>query len=173
VRRASPAERYRGFLAFWALCAMSALDSRALVIDVDAIGEDLAHRRDIEQALQARIGEPIQLVPRASPPPAAIPPPPGWREAHDAAGSFVRAHGLRLSTQRLSLILQKLGDDDSVVRTPQSWRTPVLPMPVASAGLPRRIATWAQVRFARAMQPLRRLHGSIAGRDLRKGRGFF
>jgi hypothetical protein len=165
VRHASPAERYRGFLAFWTLCAISALDSEALVIDVDAIGEDLAHRGDIEGALQARIGEPIQLVPRASPPSVATLLPPRWREAHDAAGSFARAHGMRLSPQRLNLILEKLGDDDSAPHTPPSWGTPVLPVTVASLSLPRHIATWAEVRFARAVQPLRRLHGSIAGRD--------
>ena len=58
VRRAPLAERYRCFLAFWTLCAMSALDSAALVIDADAMGEDPAHRSTIEQALQAHIGEP-------------------------------------------------------------------------------------------------------------------
>ena len=165
VRRASPAERYRGFLAFWTLCALSALDSGALVIDADAIGDNLAHRSTVEQALEAWIGEPIQLVPRVSQTATTAGLPSGWREAHDEAASFVRAHQGRVSTGRIDIILEKLGGEESAIRTPPSWPTPRLPDSTLSAGWTRSAGTWAEVRLARAMQPLRRLHGSIAKRD--------
>jgi hypothetical protein len=164
VRRAAPAERYRGFLAFWTLSALSALDSEALVIDADAM-DDLAHRSTIEQALQARIGEPIRLVPRVSPAAKYESLPVGLREAHDEAAAFVRAHHGGISAQRIDIILEKLGGDEAALRMPPSWRTPHLPAPIPSPSITRRATTWLEVRLARAMQPLRRLHGSIAKRE--------
>jgi hypothetical protein len=161
VRRASPAERYRGFLAFWTLCATKALDSSALVIDVDVIGRDPDHRHGIEQALQARIGEPIQLMPRAASTEPVVPPP-GWREAHGAAAALVRYHNDQLPPDRLDIVLGKLGDNPVL---PTDWSTPRLPYPLPDSTMARRAATWAEIRIARAMQPLRRLHGSIANRD--------
>ncbi len=163
VRRLSPAEHYRGFLAFWTLCATAALDSEALVIDLDAIATDLEHRRDVETALQVRIGEPIQLVPRARSASDLAPPPAGWREAHGAAEVLVLTRRDRLSAARMDIILEKLAGG-----TPGSWLTPRLPDAQRPGSFPRRTLTAAEILLARAMQPLRRLHGTLAKRDILK-----
>jgi len=157
VRRVSAAERYRGFLAFWTLCAVAALDSEALVIDLDAIATDLQHRRDVETALQGPIGEPIQLVPRARSASDAAAPPLGWREAHGAAEALALKR--RLPPERLDIILEKLSGG-----APATWPAPVLPGETLSTSLSRRTLTAAEILLARAMQPLRRLHGSLAQR---------
>jgi hypothetical protein len=157
VRHVSPAERYRGFLTFWTLCAIAALGSEALVIDLDAIATNPTHRRDVEMALQSTIGEPIELVPRAQSASDLAPPPLGWREAHGAAEALVRKHRDRLSTARLDIVLEKLAGG-----TPASWPKSSLPDLPLSPSVSRRSVTAAQVLLARAMQPLRRLHGSIA-----------
>jgi hypothetical protein len=162
VRRATPAERYRGFLAFWTLCARSALESGAMVIDVDAIGDDPEHRRSVELALQARIGEPIALTPRLSSARGSDTLPCGWREAHNAAAAFVAMHHGALTPERRDIILEKLGDDEGVPPVPPSWHTPYLPDPQTHLGTMRSVTTWAEIRLARAMQPLRRFHGSLA-----------
>ncbi len=160
VRRISPAERYRGFLAFWTLCAIAALDSEALVIDLDAIAKDLEHRRDVEMALQAAIGEPVQLVPRAQSASDLASPPAGWREAHGAAEALVLKHHDRLSPERMEIILEKLAGG-----IPATWPAPRLPGSSLSQSLVRRSLTAAEVQIARAMQPLRRLHGSLVRQE--------
>lgn len=170
VRRASPDERYRGFLAFWTLCAIYALESDALVIDTDLLAEDLGHRRSAEQALFGVIGETISLAPR--PARAAQD---AWigetmwcAEAHRAAESLVFANRARLTPERMAVILAKLElgfAPSGQIRAARSWRTPVLPPPMAPQGAGQRIATCAAVRLARAMQPLRRLHGAMVWRS--------
>jgi hypothetical protein len=162
VRRVSAAEQYRGFLVFWTLCATSALESEALVIDADGIRTDPEHRRAIEAALQGRIGEPISLMPRLHKA-ASDSPPPGWQEAHAAAASLARTRRDRLSPERLDVIIEKLGSE-AAGELPR-WSPPHLP---AAAGPPhptRHALTAAEVLLARALQPLRRLHGSLLKRE--------
>ncbi len=165
VRRASAEERYRAFLAFWTLSTMTALDSQALVIDMSSIGGDAAHRHAAEAALRSAIGEPIQLIPRAQGKPVR-PPPAGYLEAHRAAATLVRGHRNRLSSERLDVILAKLDVGQSVPAGRRSWKPAILPPPPPETR-PKlhRLGTWAMVRFARALQPLRRLHGAVVARS--------
>jgi hypothetical protein len=165
VRRLSPAEQYRGFLAFWALCAISALDSAAEVIDIDAMGTDPAQLQSAETLFRMHIGETIKLVPRT---PAHATAgdflPPGHAEAHAAALAFVQASRHRLTAQRFALIADKLeipaGAGCSTRIT--GWSSPTLPAPPGRRRAAQRGATALIVLLARAVQPLRRLHGAVA-----------
>ncbi len=171
LRRISPEERYRGFLAFWTLCAAFALQSEAPVIDIDAIGTDLAHRLSIEAALRARVGETVRLVPRASQPDEAtgLAPPPGMAEAHAAAMNFLRAGPLRLRAERQDFLRSKL--EAGLRRRGMSfcvpgWRNPALPQPPLRRSAFARMGTSLMVWLARAVQPLRRLHGALVWRRI-------
>ena len=165
VRRLPPAAQYRGFLAFWTLCAITALDSQALVIDTDRIGASAEHRHTVEAALRERVGDAISLLPR-SPTPAPEDreaAPPGAGEAHRVAAALVLAHQRRLVPERQAIILDKLGVGAAcvtqiAVKMPAAARSPV------ARSLARRAQIWCLVQAARAVQPLRRLHGRIASR---------
>ena len=174
VWRASPDERYRGFLAFWTLCAISALESEALVIDTEALATDPEHRRSVEQAISGVIGEAVNLVPRAAhaseqnrrTEPAM------WRaEAHRAAESLIVANHARLTPERMATILAKLEPGACTARPTRAatpWPAPAPPPVRAPRGARQRVITWAAVRLARAMQPLRRAHGAIVWRSKTK-----
>jgi len=168
VRRISPAEQYRGFLAFWTLCAAGALDSEAQVIDMDTIGSNAGHRLTVEAALRTRIGDAIRLQPRQPDAPRRAPPA-GMAEAHAAALRLLQARGGRLTAERRDLVASKLqaglelrGAGPGV----PGWSIPVLPAPPGRRSAVQRLATAAMVLTARAMQPLRRLHGAMVWRGV-------
>ncbi len=164
-RRIKADERYRGFLAFWTLCAASALQSEAPVVDIDTIGTDLAGRLSVEAALRARIGETVRLVPRATQTEGAgaLAEPPGMPDAHAAALALLRARGSRLSADRLDYLLAKLqagpGRRAASSGAPR-WSSPA-PPPIARRSALQRLVTGMQVALARMVQPLRRLHGAV------------
>jgi len=161
LRRQDTDEQYRGFLAFWTLCAIFALDSNALVIDLDALRGNAMHRHDIERVLGEHVGERIDLAPRQAQP--DFEPATGFAAAHAAASGLVRAHGAHLAEDRLAVILAKLKtplSDMQVYR--DAWPGIAPPAP---SSRPPRLAIWADVRMARAMQPLRRLHGAMVWRQ--------
>jgi hypothetical protein len=170
VRRLSPAEQYRGFLAFWTLCAVAALESEAMVIDMDTIGSNAGHRLAVEAALRARIGETIRLVPREPEAGARrAAPPDGMAEAHEAALRLIQSRAGRLTAERRDLVAAKLlagleqGGNGPFV---QGWSSPVLPGPAMRRGALQRLGTGAVVLMAQAMQPLRRLHGAVVWRKV-------
>jgi hypothetical protein len=166
VRRLSPAEQYRGFLTFWTLCAMSALDSEAQVIDIDAMGTDPAPLLSTEAIFRAQIGESIRLVPRTPAPGGARQVPPGLHEAHAAALALLQANRHRLTAPRHALIAARLEPPPGAARSARvaGWISPVLPAPPARRRMFQRCATGLIVLLARAVQPLRRLHGAVAWR---------
>jgi hypothetical protein len=160
IRRLAPAERYRGFLAFWTLSALSALESDALVIDIGAMRHDAGHRQIVENTLGAQIGEPIELIPRGGQP-GRDAPVAGRAEAHRAAIALLLTQRARLSPQRLDLILEKLELAGALAGfTAPTWKTPKIGVPATQ----HPFHTWLQVRLAHAMQPLRRLHGALVRR---------
>jgi hypothetical protein len=168
IRRVSAAEHYRGFLAFWTLSAVTALESEAQVIDMDAIGTDAAHRMAIEAALRTRIGAPIKLQPRLQEP-SGQRAPDGMAEAHSAALRLVQARTGRFTARRQDLLTAKLQgglDLRSTSHGVAGWSSPVLPAPPGRRSLRQRMATGAMVLIAKALQPLRRLHGALVWRRL-------
>jgi hypothetical protein len=170
IRRASAAEHYRGFLAFWTLCAVTALQSEAQVIDMDAIGSDAAHRLSIEAALGSHIGGAIRLEPRQQEPVwrnAALPD--GMSEAHSVALRLVRDSAGGLTAGRRALIASKLEAGLDLRATGHGvagWSSPALPGPAGNRSILQRLATGAMVLIAKALQPLRRLHGAMVWRRL-------
>jgi hypothetical protein len=166
IRRLSLAEQYRGFLAFWTLCAVAALESEARVIDIDSMGTDPAHRLAAEAMIRAQIGETVKLVPRTPPPAGARPPPPGLSEAHAAALAFLHANRNRLTAPRHALISAKLESHAGAKGAPlvAGWRSPIPPAPLSRRRMVQRCGTGLAVLLARAIQPLRRLHGVVAWR---------
>lgn len=169
VKRQDQAERYRAFLAFWTLCALSALDSDALLIDMDIIRSDTEHRLQVETALRLRIGDSVNLHPRpACPDPDDRLRLAGIKDAHQAATALALAHRARLTPNRLDIILAKLASGDQApgagarvsVLVP-SWQTHDLLGPTGHRSGLQRLATAAMVLAAQALQPLRRLHGRI------------
>ncbi len=167
VRRVSPAEHYRGFLAFWTLCAIAALESEAQVIDMDVIGSNAGHRLKIEAALRTRTGDAIRLVPRQPEATGRSALPVGMAEAHEAALRLLHARAGRLTAERRDLVVSKLqagldlgGPGPGV----PGWSIPASPAPPGRRSAIRRLGTEAMVLTAQAMQPLRRLHGALVWR---------
>jgi hypothetical protein len=169
LRRITAEERYRGFLAFWTLSAAAALESEAALVDIDAIGSDLAHRLSIEAALRARIGETVRLAPRAAQPDeaAGVASPPGMAEAHAAAVALVRARGGRLSAGRQDFLRAKLESrlDGRAAPSRLTHYRSFAPPPARRSAL-QRLSTVLMVLLARAVQPLRRLHGAVVWRKV-------
>ncbi len=167
VRRISPAEHYRGFLAFWTLCAIGALDSEAQVIDMDTIGSNAGHRLTVEAALGTRIGDAIRLQPRQPEAVLRSAAPVGMAEAHTAALRLLQASGGRLTMERRDLVASKLQaglDLGGAGPFVPGWNTPILPALAARRSAVQRLGTGALVLMAQAMQPLRRLHGAVVWR---------
>jgi hypothetical protein len=160
-KRQEVAESYRAFLAFWAVTTMTALEGEALVIDNDRLGSDPEHRATVEHALQGYIGNRLKLQPRA--------PSSGFdhglakadiRAAHEAAAAWAVSCADRLAPPRLALLLDALGADGREATLP---RTQVqVACPGAAMGISGRARVGAEVLFARALQPVRRLHGTLA-----------
>jgi hypothetical protein len=159
VRHMADAERYRAFLAFWTLGAGFALHSSARVIDMPALGADTAYRESVEADLRRATGAPIDLSswrPAPALPRTGID---GLPEAHAAAMHFLANH-FRLEPSRMAVLTAKLeiagGLPRRAIYLPQRVAPP--PWPAAWQG----VATAAAILTARAMQPLRRLHGAMA-----------
>ncbi len=154
LKRQDDAERYRAFLAYWTLTALSAVQGRAMVIDTARLATSTSHREEVERALAATLGAQIDLMPRE---PETLPPPtPDQLAAHQAATALAREWRDQLAPERLSLVLDRLQRGPAPVSRPmlQGWTPPAAP--------PRRrplLPTAALVLFARALQPLRRWHG--------------
>ncbi len=149
VKRQDADERYRGFLAFWTLSALSALRGGALLIDMTQMAQSPAHRLEISALLGARLGSKLCLVPRLQAE-AALPAIPGMAAAHGAAAALAEAQRGSLRADRLDSVLSHLIDADrsaSFAPPAQDTRQPV--------------CTAAAVAYARALQPVRRLHGKL------------
>ena len=154
LRRQDDAERYRAFLAYWTLTALSAVQGRAMVIDTSLLATSAGHREDVERALAAILGSPVDLVPHK---PEALPAPtPDQLAAHYAAGALARDWQDRVTPDRLALVLDRLAPGPSAPKsgTVQGWSLPAAP-PSRRPAFP----TAVLVLFARALQPLRRWHG--------------
>ena len=154
LRRQDDAERYRAFLAYWTLTALSAMQGRAMVIDTARLATSIGHREEVERALAASLGSPVDLKPHKPEPRPA--PTPGQLASHQAASALAREWCDRLAPDRLALVLDRLdlGPGASRNGAVQGWAMP--------AALPRRLPalpTPILVLFARALQPLRRWHG--------------
>ena len=168
VRRQDAAERYRGFLAYWIVTALAALNSRAMLVDTALMGRSPEHRAVVEAAFAARLGAPLCLASEAinGSDPAGKP----GRElalAHGDAAAFAEAFGGGLAPRRLAKLLGCLAVDGgpatpsrAVVRAPACVMGP----PAVRAGVGRWVQVWLMVVFARALKPLRRLHGKVTRR---------
>ena len=169
LKRQDDAERYRTYLAYWTLTALSAVRGRAMVIDTAQLATSASHREEVERALAASLGSPINLRPQA--PDAAGTPAPDQFAAHHAAASLAREWRDRLSADRLALVLDRLDPGPATPGrvTVQGWTLPAVPQPRWSV-----LPTTVLVLFARALQPLRRWHGQwqfLADQRRRRGRG--
>ena len=154
LRRQDDAERYRAFLAYWTLTALSAVQGRAMVIDTARLATSANHREDVKRELAASLGSPVDLMPHKPEAPPA--PAPDQLASHQAAVALAREWRDRLPPDRLALVLDRLepGPDAPRSGAVQGWALPAAP--------PRRrqvLPTPLLVLFARALQPLRRWHG--------------
>jgi hypothetical protein len=164
-KRQDVAESYRAFLAFWAVTMTTALEGQALVIDNDRLGPDPQYRATVEHELQARVGERLPLQPRS--------PSSGLdhglakldiRAAHAAAASWVQSHAGHLSPPRRALLQAALGQhpcDDTGRGAHIQVALPVY-SGAGALGIAGAARVGAEVLFARALQPVRRLHGHLA-----------
>ncbi len=175
VRRSGPAERYRQFLAFWAATALHALQSGATVLEPSRLGQDTAYRADTEACLGRIAGPGLSLAPRLglsrdahapirSPHLAMA----ELDDAHLAASVLIRACGGALPGHRLEMLLSLLAGDRLLParRAPPAsqasdWAALTERRPSGTPGVGRRLLTLAQVLAARALQPVRRLHGRV------------
>ncbi len=174
LRRIGPGERYRGFLAFWAATAVKALQGRALAVDAGRITADDFYRETVEAAFRKDVGPDVSLaarVRRDRPPAAGSPAFPALagaerNEAHLAASALIREAGGNLAPDRLAMLLSQLGPgiDHSVApaRAFIRWSgVDAASPPPARRTLRERAVTQTAVLTARAMQPLRRIHGTL------------
>jgi hypothetical protein len=159
IRHMQEEERYRTFLAFWTLASGFALNSTARVIDMRALGGDQGYRARVESSLRLATGAAVSLSTwRAAPVPdgSSIA---GRDEAHAAALHFLMTH-FRLAPARLAVLTAKLEKAGGLPR-----RAVYLPSHAAASRWPawaQTVATAGAVVTARALQPLRRLHGALA-----------
>jgi hypothetical protein len=165
LRRQSDAERYRGFLAFWAATSLAALSSRAMVIDATAMATNPMHRGTVEGALGDAIGDAVTLAPRsgAGPPCGAA-----CAEAHRAAAAMIWARRISLEPGRLDILLGKLlADGDKPAPRPGRQVPSCAEKPRPA---PPRAVTAGLIVAANLLQQLRHLHGALVSR-LRQLRG--
>jgi hypothetical protein len=165
VRRLPDADVYRAFLAYWTATALSALHSEALVINTALLAECSEHRAMVETALETRIGARVDLKAR---PDARVmlggPAAADMAAAHAAAAACLSTLGRSLDPARMDVLLRVLEE-------------PGLPVSAAGrrvrahgrkvervGGVARRLRTAMMVGLARALQPLRRLHGDLVVR---------
>ncbi len=170
VKHQDVTTQYRGFLAYWTASAIAALQSRALLIDTALLARAPEHRAAVEAAFAARLGVPISLTYQAVNGTDFAGPTAGdLAQAHADAGAFVRAAGAALAPRRLARLVGCL----AVAGDTATPRKPSVQVPAAWADLPQalvRRSVWqhalvaVQVAFARALQPLRQLHGEMTRR---------
>ncbi len=149
IRRQDEAERYRGFLAFWTLSALWALRGEALLIDLARLADSPAYRAEAAAALGAPIGALPELMPRPASSGASLRMP-GQAAAHGAATHLAQAYAGRLRSDRLAWVLSCLDGGDLKAHFAPPSRTVRQPVWTAAA-----------VAYARALQPVRRLHGKL------------
>ncbi len=155
VKNLSWAERYRGFLAFWAASSLASLSGAALVIDADALSEDADHRAAVEAVLRASTCLPVALRPRAGAGEQESGTAAERRDAIQAAAAavdFVSAHAHLLAPERAAALRAKMapaavGDDP--VRAAYGSISPSRYAHAAAA---------AYVAATRVLHPLRRAH---------------
>ncbi len=153
IRRQTPQQQYRIFLAFWTLCAVFAVASDAPVL---ALGGPAGESADAAQAaLRIALGRPVDLALRAG----AETPAPWMEDIHRDAAAFACAQSGWCPPHRLAQVVARLAGERSAAGRPRA--TP-MPPPPPPRGFGSRIATAAEVAYARALQPVRRLHGAIS-----------
>ena len=178
VRRSSQGERYRQFLAFWAATALHALHSDAVVLESGKLAQDAAYRGEMEVLLGRVAGPGLSLAPRAGLSPregrsqrrAPLLSAAELEEAHLAASVLIQAWAGTLKDERAGIVTGLLTGDrlHSLAQAipagrKNAWTVPVETRPtLARGGVWRRLLTFAQVQAARALQPVRRMHGRVA-----------
>ena len=163
VKRQDAAERYRGFLAYWTVTALSALQGNALLIDSGRLARSAEHRAQVEAALGAALGTVLGLAP-SGPEPADTPDAELARAQRDAA-SFLVAHADALAPHATGALLDALEVQGAAVQPARAvWDTAAEAPAPGSGGWWQRLWIAILVALARALQPLRRLHGEMARR---------
>jgi len=155
IKHLSWADRYRGFLAFWAASNVAALSGEALVIDADALRTDPDHRAAVQDRMSAATGLPLSLTPRSgSGAPAPIEAGSGAEASRAAADAlaFVAGQKHRLAPHRAALLERKLLAC-AAGAAPRDG--PIAPI---EASAPAYAGAAAYVVATRALYPLRRAH---------------
>ena len=166
VKHQDAATQYRGFLAYWTATAVAALQSRALLIDTALLARTPEHRAAVEAAFAARLGGPVDLTyAPVTGTEVAGPDPADMRQAHADAGAFVQVAGAALAPPRLARLVGCLAVTAEMA-APRRTSVQVVcaSPPQARPGLWAQMNVAVQVAFARALQPLRRLHGEMTRR---------
>jgi hypothetical protein len=153
------AGRYRVFLAFWTITAISALSAGALLIDADRLGTDAAHRAAVTGALRGHIGleASFETTIRPSHPPM----PPGGPAVHDVALALLEDCRSFLAPDVYASIAGKLANPSATAQapavSPAAWRDAEAQ---DAASRLRRAAYFAAMG---ASMPLRQWHGRLRG----------
>jgi hypothetical protein len=157
-QRLDEAARYRVFMAFWTVTAISALSSRALIIDADRLA-DPNHSETVAAALSAHAG--IDITLDTNVPPSRAPLPAGGPAAHAVALAMLGSRKPCLAPAAFALIEGKLARRTIVsappipARADASWRDLEADDPASRL---RRAIYFAAIA---ASMPLRRLHGRL------------
>jgi hypothetical protein len=166
--RFDEAARYRLFLAFWTITAISALSSDAMIIDADRLAADQAHGDAVAQALRAHTGTGVSLD--TSVPPSRAQIPAGGQAAHAAALALLHARKPALPPPSFALIEAKLSrpaeppaSPEPAAGAPPGWRD------AEAADAASRLRRALYFALIGASMPLRRLHGQIALQNRKKG----
>ncbi len=163
VKRQDDATRYRGFLAYWTVTALRALQGQALLIDTALLAQSAEHRARTEAALGAALGITLTLAPR--PLDEADPPGHDLACAQQAAAAFVLAHAKGLPDAAASSLLGALAVPGAALPSARTTAASApVPAPAPRRTPWRRIRIAALVALARGLQPLRRLHGELTRR---------
>jgi hypothetical protein len=149
------ADRYRGFLAFWAASNIAALSGEALAIDADALGTDTGHRTTVQNAMSAATGLPLSLMPRWSADAPAPAEPEDAAEAARAAAdalAFLATQQHHLAPHRAQLLERKLLAHAGGA-APSDGPIAAIEAPASAYA-----GAAAYVAATRAIYPLRRAH---------------
>ena len=157
------ASRYRSFMAFWTVTALTALSAPGvLIIDVDELQQASPHRLVVEAALHDS-GTDVTLVADTPASPRAAPPDAG--RIHAAAVSLLDANTSHLSEPARAAITAKLSvgaSDTQHAETPcTSWRD------AGAADAVKRAKLSLYFAAIGASMPFRRLHGSLRSKGMR------
>ncbi len=151
------AGRYRMFLAFWTITAISALSAGALLIDADRLATDATHRAAVTGALRRHTGLEASLETDISP--SNPPMPPGGPEAHDVARAMLKDCRSFLGPDACASIEGKLAHRSARAQAPDvppaAWRDADAQ---DAASRLRRAAYFAAMG---ASMPLRHWHGRL------------